>query len=737
MTTVDNATQQWSALADHMEALLNAWETSEQPPWLGEFLPTDGLRVVAAVELVKIDMEQRQLRGLWQPLEWYCEQFPEILQSGEPPCDLIYEEYHLQRAAGKNVDPQEYFRRFPKCKASLARLLNCPDIQATTSLAAGRPKEQFAAGDSVDDFDLLTKLGSGAFASVFLARQRSMQRLVALKISADKGNEPQTLATLDHPHIVRVYDQRRLPQRRLRLMYMQYAPGGTLHEVAQRVRRTVANQRSGSVLIETVNESLDKAGYGPPEPSGHRHRMAHASWAETVCRIGIQLAQALDYAHRRGVLHRDVKPANVLLTAECTPKLADFNISFSSQLDGASPAAYFGGSVAYMSPEQLEACNAEHERTPESLDGRADLYSLAALLWELLHGERPFREEGLTGSWTATLVELTRRRREEVPHPPSTSPHDELTHVVSATLLRTLAPERDERPAHGADFARELALCLQPRARRLLEFPRGGLRRLARTWPLLAAILVILVPNGFAGAFNFFYNKRAIIDPADWPTFAWVSVSLNAFFFPLGAILVFVIVGPPAAAVYRPHLAQDAISARRRSLILGHVTAGLSMLLWLSAGIAFPVILGLFGAKVGIEGYIHFFISMMISGLVAAAYPFFGLTFLVTHVFFPILLSRVPGDEDDEACLARLSQQVRPYLLVAGCVPSLGVLLMSWYGSQHRVPEALVPLVLIGFLGLLLAYWICQRILDDIAALLVAVRPIESEATLTDSVARH
>ena len=78
----------------------------------------------------------------------------------------------------------------------------------------------------------------------------------------------------------------------------------------------------------------------------------------------MQLAQALDYAHQQGVLHRDVKPANVLLSAEGSPKLADFNISFCSQLEGATPAAYFGGSLAYMSPEQLEACNPDHDRKP-------------------------------------------------------------------------------------------------------------------------------------------------------------------------------------------------------------------------------------------------------------------------------------------------------------------------------------------------------------------------------------
>ena len=102
---------------------------------------------------------------------------------------------------------------------------------------------QIEVGQRLDDFDLLVELGSGVFARVFLARQRSLQRLVAVKISANRGNEPQTLAQLDHDYIVRVFDQRILRDRDWRLLYMQYLPGGTLLDLVQAIRRAGAATR--------------------------------------------------------------------------------------------------------------------------------------------------------------------------------------------------------------------------------------------------------------------------------------------------------------------------------------------------------------------------------------------------------------------------------------------------------------------------------------------------------------
>src|SRR5262249_43910733 len=158
-------------------------------------------------------------------------------------------------------------------------------------------------------------------------------------------------------NIVRVYDQRVLPERRMQLMYMQHIPGGTLGDVLELSRQQAPALRTGEVIVDSVDRILGRHGESPPGDSRLRRRLATMSWPEAVCLLGMPLAHALEYAHQHGVLHRDVKPANVLLAADGSPKLVDFNVSFSSKLEGATPAAFFGGSLAYMSPEQIEAYN--------------------------------------------------------------------------------------------------------------------------------------------------------------------------------------------------------------------------------------------------------------------------------------------------------------------------------------------------------------------------------------------
>ena len=179
---------------------------------------------------------------------------------------------------------------------------------------------------------------------------------------------------------------------------MQYLAGGTLGAVVKRVRDVPPAERTGHLLANTIALEVQHAAAVQQDDASVEHeqaiaRLAEMPWPEVVCWLGARLAAALEYAHGHGVLHRDLKPANILLGGDGRPLLEDFNISFNAKADGVGAAAYFGGSLAYMSPEQLEACNPAHERMPDELDGRSDIYSLGVVLWELLTGERPIQDE--------------------------------------------------------------------------------------------------------------------------------------------------------------------------------------------------------------------------------------------------------------------------------------------------------------------------------------------------------
>jgi hypothetical protein len=183
-TSAHDATLGLDQLSERIDALIAAWDSATEPPALAEFLPAGPplLRRLAMIELIKVDLEYRcQQPEHTKRIEQYLDEFPELGTSGAVPCELIYEEYHLRKLSGQQVDAREYFDRFPKQAAELGRLLGLESPHLSTSIGSNTKFEEIEVGHKIDDFDLLTRLGRGAFATVFLARQQSMQRIVALR----------------------------------------------------------------------------------------------------------------------------------------------------------------------------------------------------------------------------------------------------------------------------------------------------------------------------------------------------------------------------------------------------------------------------------------------------------------------------------------------------------------------------------------------------------------------------
>jgi hypothetical protein len=513
-----------------------------------------------------------------------------------------------------------------------------------------------------------------------------------------------------------------VPDRNLHLLYMQYVAGGTLQSVLDVLRRTPESDRGGRLLLRAVDQAVEQRGESPPAGSSLRERLASWTWPETVCWLGARLAEALDYAHRQGILHRDVKPANVLLTAEGAPKLADFNVSFGCKLDGANPAAFFGGSLAYMSPEQLEAFNPAHPRAPGELDGRSDLYSLCILLWELLAGRRPFRDDALSDDWGKMLARMTEQRQSGVdPSETAALPADRPS-GLEQVLLAGLDPDPARRPESGGVLARELELCLRPRARDLLHPPAGDWRSTVRRFAVPAVVLALVLPNALGAVFNIAYNRSEIIAqvPGAEPVFWNVQAAINGIAFPIGIVVMSVLAWPTARAVRRANEDKssgvgDRAGPRRRCIILGDAAAVISVVEWLLAGLVFPLALCAFLGPQPFWFFLRFVVSLALCGLIAAVYPFFGVTFLAVRVLLPPLIRRRTLDAEELAALERLKRRTGLYLLLSAAAPMLTVAAWAATGSENR--SALGLLSAVGLVGFGAAFALSRAIQGDLEAL--------------------
>ena len=596
--------------------------------------------------------------------------------------------------------------------------------QTTSEMTAARDPKGFAPGDRVDDFDLIALLGEGQFAKVFLARQRTMQRLVALKVSAARGAEAQTLAQLDHPNIVRVYDQRTVPDLGVLLVYMPFLAGGTLHGVLDKAKAVPATGRSGKMLLDAVDASLDRRGLLPPSESAARHTWAGRTWPETVCALGAKLAAALDYAHRQGVLHRDIKPANVLLTAEGEPLLADFNVGSCSTLEEAGPCSSFGGSLGYMAAEHLDAFHPDHPRSADSLDGRADLFGLAVTLWELVTGSRPFGPEAIRPDLRATLTALAEQRRAG-PTPEAVAGFPDTVPGFRDVLVRCLDPDPDRRPATGGEMARELELCLRPATRALVRPAPSRWRRLVLRHPVLTIYPPGLAPNIVASLFNIIHNKEIIHTWGEGARAAFPQLIqvVNGVFFPIGMTLFGVLLWPIARTLWRlrhgvPVDADTLGRVRRRALRLGGLTAWVCVGCWVTAGVAWPVSLYLMVGPHPQPGeYLHFVASLAVCGLIAAAYPYFIITFLAVRVLYPALLGPAGPDPSDGPALARVGKELGVFRLLATLVPLAAVMLLALRGMSDDAALATAGLSVAGLVGTLLAFGLEGRTRADLAAL--------------------
>jgi len=261
---------------------------------------------------------------------------------------------------------------------------------------------------SIGKYQILGEAGRGGMGEVFKAYQPDLRRHVAIKtlLSGEQASEEflerfqreaRMAAMLSHPNIVPIYDIG--AEGKLHYIVMEYVEGRSLKQ-----------------LLEEKRLDADKS-----------------------LRIAFTVARALQFAHDRKVIHRDIKPANLILDKQGRVKILDFGLARHLDGKGLTASSSMVGTPYYMSPEQAFGA-------PEELDHRTDVYSLGAVLYEMLSGRPPF--EG------GTVLAVLRKIEDDDPEPLGISP------PVDALVAKALAKDRDRRFQSAADLAEAIKACL-------------------------------------------------------------------------------------------------------------------------------------------------------------------------------------------------------------------------------------------------------------------------------------
>jgi len=423
--------------------------------------------------------------------------------------------------AGQTPDPKEFIACHPEFAAELEEYF-AGLRQLDAAAAPLRELVHPAVARQLGDFRLLREVGRGGMGIVYEAEQISLERRVALKVLPFAAmldsrqlrrfkNEAQAAAHLHHENIVPVYAVG--SERGVHYFAMQFIEGRSLdtllHDLRHREGMHTGEEGPGERLTGELPSHAQKAGTaadgGIPPATDTTQASAFlstepapgdANYFRMVARLGIQAAAALEHAHEQGIIHRDVKPANLLVDNRGHLWITDFGLARCQTDLGLTISGDLVGTLRYMSPEQALARSG-------TVDHRSDIYSLGATLYELLTLQPAFAGQD--------RHELLRRIASEEPRPPSRL-RKNIPADLETVVLKAMAKEADGRYATAQELGDDLQRFLSDRP---VLAKRPTLAHRLRKWLARhkamtagAMILLLLSTVGFAAATLLIWQKE-------------------------------------------------------------------------------------------------------------------------------------------------------------------------------------------------------------------------------------
>jgi eukaryotic-like serine/threonine-protein kinase len=418
------------------------------------------------------------------------------------------DEYVAALEAGQKPNRRAFLARHADVAEALAECLEGIEAlhaasstgNASSSSSAGtRTTETWQPGTPLGDFRIIREIGRGGMGVVYEAEQLSLGRRIALKIlpfalTVDPRqlqrfkNEARAAAQLHHQHIVPIYSVG--CERSVHFYAMQYVEGRSLAEVIQELRRLArkgvppdevfpAAESTGPYVAHPDADRADTA-VQPASALATIYSTDSAGFYRSVAQLAVQAAEALEHAHAYGVVHRDIKPGNLLLDVQSNLWVTDFGLAQFQSEAGLTMTGDLLGTLRYMSPEQALAKRG-------LIDHRTDLYSLGATLYELLTLRPAYDGRDREELLRQIAFEEPRPLRRINPAVPAD---------LETIVLKAMAKEVDERYASARAMADDLRRYLDHKP---ILARRPSLRERAAKWSrrhrgvVMTGVLVLLL----------------------------------------------------------------------------------------------------------------------------------------------------------------------------------------------------------------------------------------------------